>query len=202
MHFPQFVDVVQGGAELPIRFSQLRDKVHKYVPHIHKVKLFPIDFGDHGGNTAHYVLHDGPENDMREGRYEDPCFNAEIRFDQNLKDDLQWFNFVMTKELMHIFDPENARVDSRDKFAKLLGDIEARPAPGDDSPEYRAEMTAYWRALIALCPKNRRDELKVEFLAGEVSLYDVAEEFLIPEGYVSVVMGDNFERAYNVLMNG
>tara|TARA_B100000678_G_scaffold183936_1_gene153740 strand:- start:14651 stop:15268 length:618 start_codon:yes stop_codon:yes gene_type:complete len=202
MNFDEFHTLIRSQfTETPIRFSDLRLKVHAYHRGINVVKLYPYDMGKSGCKTAHYVLKDQPENDMRESAHDVPCFNAEIRFCETLKDEHNDFNFVMTKELMHVFDTENQRVSNAHSFKKLLRDAENRPPPGASlSEEFYAEHLAYWRALVILCPIEKRDRLKVEVESVNASQFDVSEAFLIRNTDVSTVLSDNFIVARNYLL--
>ncbi|MAF56830.1 hypothetical protein [Ponticaulis sp.] len=197
MDFSRFHEIVRNAnSGFPVRFSMLREKVHFHHPGINHVKLYPVDLGTSGERTAHYVLKDDPSDDMRESADALPCFNAEIRFCENLRDDHNDFNFVMTKELMHVFDNENERVGSAQSFKNLLRDAETRQAPGVElTPEFRSEYYAYWRALVILCPIEKRNELKLKVENLEASHFDVSEDFMIRTADVPAVLSDNFEAA-------
>jgi hypothetical protein len=193
--FSRFCEIVaEQQAVLPVRFPALLKLVHERHTGINEVKLYPVDFGSRR-DTAYFVLHDEPENDMRESAHEPECFNARIAFCQHLREDPHEFNFVMTKELMHVFDSADERVTSKERFIQLLNDAE-RMSVESATAEWRADIWAYWRALVVLCPKSRRDELKAKLEAQEITEIQVAEEFLIPERMVRSVMGVNFEKSY------
>jgi hypothetical protein len=118
---------------------------------------------------------------------------ANIRFDKSLN--RCWRRFVCCKELMHVFDSESERVSSRDRFLRLMKDIDNRPMAGDQSDMFTSEMNAEWMALIALCPKRLRDKYMQQYVDRTLSPYDVGLMFKIPEAVVKSLMSDYYDAA-------
>jgi hypothetical protein len=96
--------------------------------------------------------------------------------------------FVWCKEMMHIFDTVEGSVKTPDEYRGLLREIELRPI--EPSTAFLTENTAKWQALLVLCPKIQRDEMKNKVLTGAVTNYDVALHFRIPENIVPSLFSD------------
>jgi hypothetical protein len=132
------------------------------------------------------------------GVYGEIKWITEIRYFADLN--MCWQRFVSCKELMHVFDSPEERVDSGKKFSQLLDEIEA-PLPVDaSSPMYRSESRTKWMALAVLCPVPIRDIFKPKWLAKELSDYEVALELRIPEGLIHTVMSDRYDAVLEYLL--
>lgn len=128
---------------------------------------------------------------------QNPVWITEIRYFKNLN--TCWYRYVCCKELMHVFDSPEERVDTAIKFDKLLEELASPPLPGDASPMYRSENKTKWMALAALCPLPFRDYYKPMWNREEMSDYDVALELRIPEGLIKTVMADYFAEVIDSL---
>jgi hypothetical protein len=121
---------------------------------------------------------------------QDPKWVTEIRYCNDLNE--CWKRYVCCKELMHIFDNADERVNCPDRFIKLLDEIES-PLPSDlASPMYKTETRTMWMALAILCPEPVRAHFKPKWDSKELSDYDVALELKIPEGTIKAAMADSF----------
>jgi hypothetical protein len=102
-----------------------------------------------------------------------------------------WRRFVYTKELMHVFDEEHEKTSTRVSFDSQ---IEKFGDPSQEtSPQYRAELKAFYRALMVLCPEERRLQYKREIDGSEISIDVVASALRIPVGYARSLMHSNFQ---------
>jgi len=136
--------------------------------------------------------------DLREERWDDDTrLHASIRFHRKLN--RCWARFVSCKEMMHIFDGPDEIVDTKEKFIKLLEEIESRPL--DRSAIFGSEFRAEWMALLVLCPKPERDAFKARLMADEIGRYDVAWHFRIPEDFVVALMSEHYDFAYERLIS-
>ena len=93
---------------------------------------------------------------------------------------------------MHAFDAPDEKTDTEAKFdfqIERFGDPTA-----DISPQYRAEMKAYWRALAALCPEVARLEFKAAINNSETSVTVVAARLGIPARPTEILIRDDFLR--------
>jgi hypothetical protein len=101
-----------------------------------------------------------------------------------------WRRFIYTKELMHVFDNEDEKANSPEKFDIQIEKF-SDPAVAM-SPQFRAEQKAFWRALGVLCPVKKRDEFKIALDKKDVSYEVVAACLRIPVGFIRELMRDDF----------
>jgi len=112
-----------------------------------------------------------------------------------------WRRLVCAKELMHLFDPATARADNKTRFIKQLSDL---TAPPQDTPsdQVNAENRAYWMAIAALCPLSLVDIFRDKWESKNMSDYDIALKFRIPEAYVPLVMSENYGPNVKLILTG
>lgn len=155
------------------------------------VDVYPVELDDKV-SLGHVII-----RDTKEDRYdEEGGLHASVRFDRELN--TCWARFVCCKEMMHLFDDADERTDSREKFEKLLREIEASPLDGSAALE--SEYKAEWMALLILCPKPERDRYKAMFDANEIGPYDLALHFRIPARFVGRLLGEFYDNAYERLI--
>jgi hypothetical protein len=100
--------------------------------------------------------------------------------------------FILTKELMHVFDTDEEKANTRERFDKQiqrLKDPDAEP-----NAQHRAELKAYWRALGVLCTEEKRLEYKALLADDKIGWEVVAASLRIPLAQVRLMMDDNYER--------
>jgi hypothetical protein len=107
-----------------------------------------------------------------------------------------WRRFVCCKELMHIFDNIPSQTKSRDECTKLVSELLLPGNPVEYSKQVLADHVAIIKALVVLCPVGVTKHIRTKFEAGELSPYQVALFFRIPEIYVSYILSDSFGRAH------
>jgi len=100
--------------------------------------------------------------------------------------------FIYTKELMHVFDTEDEKASNKDQFDKQIQRLKDPSA--DVTPQYRAELKAFWRALGVLCTEAKRREYKTLLQKDKASWDVVAVSLGLPMNAVRNLMGDEFER--------
>lgn len=155
------------------------------------IEVFAVDL-DQNVSLGHVII-----RDTKEERYEDEGgWAASIRIDH--EQNTCWARFVCCKEMMHIFDGPDEVVDTKAKFIKLLQEIEAKPP--ERSKALGSEYKAEWMALLILCPKPERDRYKDLFEQGQVSAYEVALHFRIPERFVMPLLGEFYDISYDALI--
>lgn len=172
-------------------FSAVKKRVLSDIDWIGGINVYPVDFKPEDP-FGHFEIFC-----EREDRYEDPeTWVALITYRNNLNDcnsRLVWF-----KEIMHVFDGPDAETDSAEKYMTLMSEIENRPI--SPSGAYLSEINATWMALLALCPKEFRDEAVGRLERDEVTEYEVALEFKIPEGVISGLRSSQYDNAYEMLI--
>ncbi|HAC00766.1 MAG TPA: hypothetical protein DCF67_04425 [Brevundimonas sp.] len=156
------------------------------------VDVFPVEL-DESVSLGHVIIHD-----TKEERYEDEGgLSASIRFSR--KRNTCWARFVCCKEMMHIFDGADEITDTKEKFFKLLREIEAKPI--DRSAALSSEYKAEWMALLLLCPKPNRDHYLELWSDDQIGRYDIAWHFRIPEDFVAALMSEHYDHAYDRLIS-
>jgi len=172
-------------------FKSVKEEVESRIDWIGGINLYPVEFKP-DDPFGHYELYC-----EREDRWDDPeTWVALITYRHNLNDcasRLVWF-----KEIMHVFDGPEAETNSAEKYMTLMSEIENRPI--SPSGAYLSELNATWMALLALCPKEFRDDAVARLKANKVTEYEVALEFLIPESVVSALRSDQYDQAYATLV--
>lgn len=196
MRFRILYEIAEALKGPPIGFDYLRQQIIDHHAEIGRVDVFSVDYPQPNGQ-AHYRL---GETD-RTSAYEEEFLVAEIRHCHTLAADQNEYRYSLTKELMHVFDPPNARVDSREKFVQLLRDIQNKPLPEHVSPMFASELDARWMACLVLCPKKFRDVFLADYRAKRIQNVDIAETFLIPEWVVPFIMDDYYETAHGIFLN-
>jgi hypothetical protein len=68
------------------------------------------------------------------------------------------------------------------------------------TPQYRAELKAYWRALGALCPEKNRIEHKGQLAADQISWDVVSASLGLPVSVVRLLIDDRYERNIKISM--
>lgn len=112
-------------------------------------------------------------------------------------DGTHWRRFVLTKELMHVFDEPAEKTSGRDEFDKQIQRL--RDPTIQTTPQYRAELKAFWRALAVLCTEKKRLEFKKLLTADEISWEVVGAALRIPVVHVRNMMGSDFDRNLQLL---
>lgn len=136
--------------------------------------------------------------DFREAREDDADLRADVRIFKGLN--TCWARFVSCKEMMHLFDSDEEAVSSRDRFFVLMDEIDTPPPPSGQSPMLNSEYDAEWMALLLLAPKPLRDEYKAKLAADEITIYDVAWKFRIPQSVVRSLMSERYDQLYRILV--
>ena len=101
-----------------------------------------------------------------------------------------WRRFVLTKELMHVFDTPEEKADTEEKFDRQAEKFGDPAAP--KSAMYSAEEKAVYRALACLCPEEHRLAFKAAVLAGDATLEMVGAALRIPAGWLPELFREDF----------
>lgn len=116
-------------------------------------------------------------------------FLYEVRYAKALN--LCWRRFVCCKEVLHIFDRESERSDTREKFLQLAKEM-AVESP-TRSAMYSSEIEAMWKAMAILAPRRLRDKYKADYDSGTISDYELALNLRMPEFYIPQIMSSAFD---------
>ena len=109
-----------------------------------------------------------------------------------------WRRIVYTKELMHSFDTDEEKADTAEKFELQMEDL-GDPS-SEMSPQARAEIKAFWRALGVLCNADLRDQFRLAFEREEMSAAIIAARLRIPERYIRHLVRTDFQNIIDPLM--
>ncbi|WP_315826079.1 hypothetical protein [Bradyrhizobium sp. SZCCHNG3015] len=195
MIFADLYNYAESLPKPPVGFEFLRKTVVAHHPTIGRVDVYAVEYPA-PNNQAHFRHGDRD----RTSPYDDDFEVAEIIYCHALEADIRERRYALTKELMHIFDGPEARVDTKEKFSTLLREIQNRPLPEDASAMFLSELDTRWMAALILCPKRFRDQYLDAYRNKELAIYDIAEIFEIPEWVVPFVMDDYYDRAYQKLI--
>ncbi|MDZ4777775.1 MAG: hypothetical protein SGJ23_13425 [Alphaproteobacteria bacterium] len=121
----------------------------------------------------------------------------QVRYSNKLN--LCWQRFVQCKEVMHAFDPQEAKANSDARVAQLLEEISVPLDSGNQTPVYRSENPTLWMALAVFCPVRFRNKYRLLYEQGHLTPYEVALKARIPEQYVPAMMSERMESAEKAL---
>lgn len=179
-----------GKASVIVPVVELKKQLTEGVDWIEHINFHPIECKENDP-YGHYECHG-----TQESRYDDTnSWIVLITYDSRLN----WCNrrFVWCKELMHIFDTVEGSISSADKYRGFGREVEMKPM--EPSEMYLSENTAKWMALLTLCPRSQRDAIKVKAEREDLSNYDVALRFRIPEVIIPSLFSEYYESAFNTL---
>ena len=197
MLFKDLYDKVEETVTKPyVRFDMLRDAINLHHAGVGKIELWAIKYPI-PNKQAHYKL----TGRDRTSPYEEAFDLAEIRYCEELDEHPRERRFALTKELMHVFDMPEERVDSREKFVSFLKEIQNQPLASQRSDSFNSELNTRWMAAIILCPKHLRDQFLQDYQDRNLQPFEVAEIFRVPEWIIPSVMGDYYDVAWDVMMN-
>lgn len=183
----------KGEQSVAVPVIDLVEKLKSKINWIEDINIVPVAQKPQDP-LGHYELHGN-----RQSRWdEDDAWVVLISYNKAFKDsnNLCYMRYVCAKELMHIFDTKDGQISDADKFRTLLSEIEFQPPRENRSEAYWAENSAFWKALLVLCPKRFRDEIKVKWESKEYTDYEVALHFRIPEELVGALFSEGYEQAY------
>lgn len=174
-----------------VSFDFLRQKINLHHSGVGSINVWAVKYPTPNRQAFYKLL--GTD---RTSAYDEEFVEAEIRYCQELDDSPRERRYALTKELTHVFDSEDERANTKEKFKTLLREIQNQPVPTDASPMYQADINTRWKAAILLCPKKYRDEYKAKYDVGDMEVYEIAENFMVPEWIVPFVMDDYYDHIY------
>lgn len=131
------------------------------------------------------------------GVYTDPEICREIFICKNAPDDERRLTEV--KELLHILDTPAEHTSSMGEIANLITYAATHlKLPNENGA--LSDAFAEYRALAILFPWEIRHLLKPAFEAKIISAAEIADLAKIPEVYISLIMSDRWEAAYEGLL--
>jgi hypothetical protein len=177
-----------GKDVLIVPVVELKDALIANIAWLDAINFHPIETKK-GDPLGHFECHSDTDS-----RWDEPnAWVVLITYDRDLSFCKQ--RFVWCKELMHIFDTDEGSTKTPEEYRGLLEEIEIKPI--EPSEQYLSENQAKWLALLILCPKTHRDELKARAAAEGLSDYDVALSLRVPERVISSLFSDYYDTYYN-----
>jgi hypothetical protein len=173
------------------------------VEHFSAIDSFPVDYGDVIDwvieNTDHKIIKLYPvarEKKAYRGAFRrraypsvlpyatDPDIQTDILYGQDLTRD--WKNLVITKEVLHVFDPDVMRVNTPEAAQKLIPAVIHVEVQRTIMPELHADLFAAIRALPILIPMKARADLKDAVASNHKTIEEVAGFVDVPPQYVDL----------------
>ena len=106
-----------------------------------------------------------------------------------------WERFISVKEAMHLLDEEVSLVKTAEEFEDLLTSWTPQAANAEVSiPQQMSDLEGMMMALACLCPEHKRLEFIDLTSKSQIDNYGIALQLKIPEAFVPVLLGNNFER--------
>jgi hypothetical protein len=195
MKFKNLVTLVNELDSPKVPFKELRAWVNNHHAGVGIVNVRGIKYPTPNMQAFYRLI-----GESRTSAYEEAYFEVEICYCTGLDTEPRERRYAWTKELMHVFDAENERADTKEKFKTLLRDIQNEPLLEHASPMYRTDINTRWKAAIVLCPKKYRDVYRADYLVGKMEVSEIAEQFRVPEWIVPFVMDEYYDVAYNSFM--
>lgn len=193
MHFKNFYKVVEAATkDRPVGFEFLRARHDGGLNDVQEVKIWRQVYNP-PKNEALFMLFDD-----RTSAYNGEYLVADISYCAALERDPAELFFALTKELMHVFDPPNTHINTREKFIQFLKDLQNAPLSRPNWP-IEMENRARWMAILVLCPKPLRDAIKAEIAEGRALRLEVAQRFGLPEWVIDNAIDDYYDEALRIL---
>jgi hypothetical protein len=137
----------------------------------------------------------------RPGVYADPICSAEIYYATN--QDMEWQRIVVCKELIHLFDTNEAATKTQEDLDHLMDRMAISPElqfQKNDGFKVEADKIATLYAIAILFPKDARDALIEPYKQGLITAGDISRTAEIPEKYIRLAMLDGWDDIYGFLI--
>jgi len=193
MQFSDFVKKLHASDSVTI--ADMVAVLDAYHAGLGEIQIIPVPFDPPVGEAFFRRI----ETD-RTSAYEEEFWNVAVYYCADLDNHPKQRRYVLAKELMHAFDPPESWASDKEKFIRLLKDIQNEPLPEDRTPVFSAEIETRWKALVALCPIGPRAEFTERFNAGEMEEYEIASHFGVPTWTVQYIVDDYFVQASERLL--
>jgi hypothetical protein len=198
MNFSEFYKIVneqvksQPGSPRPVDFEFFRSLVTQDKSLVEKLDIWRVTY-DTPIREARFTLFD-----ERESMHDDPVYFAEICFCASLEADPKQLLYALTKELMHVFDPMDTWINTRDKFISFLKDLQNSPlnmANGSIGVEHKAK----WMAMLTLCPEAVRSYI-IDSVSNKKALKgEISQELGLPSALIDIALDEYYLEALRIL---
>lgn len=194
MQFKDLYELVEAQKlDKPVGFEFLRDAIVADAD-VEEIHVWRLVYNP-PKREAHFKLVDD-----RTSAYNGEYLVADITYCADLENDPAELFFALCKELMHVFDPPETWINTREKFVQFLRDLQNMPVDGGVAG-IQSEYRARWMAIVVLCPKTLRDNLVAEINEGRVLELEAAQRLGLPPWMIDVLMDDYYDVALDILLN-
>ncbi|RWM76903.1 MAG: hypothetical protein EOR99_28080 [Mesorhizobium sp.] len=196
MRFKDLYDeAVAQVQEPPVRFELLKALINQRHHGVGEIEVRAISYPVQN-HQAHFVT----LGEDRTSAYDEEFTVAEIRYCDGVDEHPNERRFALTKELMHVFDTEEEKTNTRARFVQLMSEIQNTPLPQHASAMYLSEIATKWMAAVILCPKHIRQPLLDPYREGTMKEAEIAAKLQIPRSFIPDIMDDYYNRAFDTLM--
>lgn len=182
----------QDGDPKPVTFEFLRALVTGDKSLVEQLEVFRVPYHP-PIREARFTLFD-----ERESLHDEPLYFAEISFCASLDDSPSYLLYALTKELMHVFDPMETWINTREKFISFLRDLQNKPLELENG-SIAVEHKARWMALLALCPMTIRNYIKASVARGMLK-EELAQELGLPSSVIDIALDQYYEQAHALML--
>lgn len=183
----------QAGSPRPVTFEFLRAEITRDTSLVKNIDVFRVVYSP-AIRQARFMLFD-----ERESMHDEPEYHAEISFCSSLDGTPQFLLYALVKELMHVFDPMDTWINTRDRLISFLMDLQNKPLEIQNG-SINVEHKARWMAILILCPQTIRDYIKKSYETDKKLKSELAQELGIPSTIVDIVLGDYYDRAKQLML--
>lgn len=183
MRIGAFVGTFSNRTDVPIDpVDDVLRAVQEIVGPLHKIETYAdplLDSGVVRGYIEQYVEKDG---------------DGEIKLSRitySTDQSVLWQRLVQVKEILHVLDPPEKRVASREDIDRLIDKIRLPDEMADhhkDGPHALNDRLGIAYAVACLFPIASRNLLAPELDAGKITMATIVDLIGIPHRYVAVVM--------------
>jgi hypothetical protein len=198
MLFRELYDAVETkvagstGSPKPVTFEFLRELVTSDKSLVEQLDVLRVVYTP-PIRDARFTLFD-----ERDSKYDDRLYFAEISFCASLESDPYYLLYVLTKELMHVFDPMETWINTRELFIQFLRDLQNTPLELENGA-IRVEHKARWMAVLALCPNSLRQYIVQSHAQGKLKK-ELAQELGLPDAIIATALDEYYDRALAIML--
>ncbi|AQR74936.1 hypothetical protein [Sphingomonas sp. LM7] len=184
--------VASKSVPKPVTFEFLREHITQDKSLIEQLDVWRVVYQP-PIEEARFTLFD-----ERESLHDEPVYYAEVSFCASLESNPPHLLYALIKELMHVFDPMETWINTREKFIQFLKDLQNTPlemANGSIEVEHKAK----WMAILALCPQTLRTHIVTSVNKKGVLKEEIAQELGLPRLVIEIALDDYYEKALALL---
>lgn len=182
MSYAALVEFFCSEDHLPIHVNQVLAWIRENTDH-KEIALHGVSREKKGyrGAIRRRAVNMGPPYSQNP---DDLVIFTDILYGSDLPD--EWKRLVIVKEVIHVFDPPEARVDSPQKLVTLVPEIIARQLTGTPFLPAINDQFGAFRAMKVLLPAPLRERMKAAIDDGSRTVEEVASFCQLPEVYVDI----------------